>query len=67
MRAMPLFLENDSWYTEDVDEDGHVKYHLTDAAPEEARKSYEDYYSEPAFYCEDGKPFEIPEGWVLEA
>lgn len=45
------FLKNESWYTTPEDEgmndlffpDG-CGYHITDSAPEKAKKSYEEYY-----------------------
>lgn len=47
--VMPYFMTNPDWYTviapgEDFPEDGRG-YHLTDSAPEEAVKSYEEFYS----------------------
>ena len=47
--GMPYFMTNPDWYTvidisEDFPEDGRG-YHLTDSAPEEAVKSYEEFYS----------------------
>ena len=39
----PYFLKDPSWYYFDEDE---VKYKLTDKAPEEARKSYEEFYGQ---------------------
>ena len=47
MIARPLFLDNEEWYTEEevVTEDGgeELVYHLTDKAPAEARKSFEEW------------------------
>ena len=40
---MPYFLTNESWYYHDEDE---MRYKLTDKAPEEAIKSYIDFYSD---------------------
>ena len=39
MTIRPYFLEDKSWY--EIDEEGQV--HLTELAPEEARKSFEEY------------------------
>ena len=46
----PYFMENEAWYREiDIFKDGFPEdgrgYVLTDEAPEEARKSYEEFYS----------------------
>lgn len=38
---MPLFLTDKSWYTFDEKEN---KYQLTEQAPEEAKKSYKEFY-----------------------
>lgn len=39
---MPYFLTNEEWYY--IDEtDPYFRYRLTDKAPVEARKSYEDF------------------------
>lgn len=40
MIDMPYFMKNDSWYYVDREEG---EYKLTDDAPEEARKSYDEY------------------------
>lgn len=42
---IPKFLENPLWYDINTDTDG-PGYILTDEAPEDARKSYEEYYKE---------------------
>lgn len=39
----PYFMKNKDWYYFD---ENAFKYMLTDKAPEEARKSYEEYYKE---------------------
>lgn len=39
----PLFLTNDKWYKFDEDE---CKYVLTDDAPDDAKKSYKEFYEE---------------------
>ena len=39
----PYFLNNPAWYYFDEDE---FCYKLTDKAPEKARKSYQEFYSE---------------------
>lgn len=49
MQMRPLFLENEEWYVtppegEDSFEDGRG-YHLAPGAPEEARRSYEEFYA----------------------
>ncbi|WP_148362927.1 hypothetical protein [Olsenella massiliensis] len=46
---VPYFMTNPDWYTviglgKAFPDDGRG-YHLTDSAPEDAVKSYEDYYS----------------------
>lgn len=41
MQSEPYFMKNDAWYYFDRKE---WKYKLTDKAPEEARKSYEEFY-----------------------
>lgn len=38
----PYFLENEEWYYHD---DKKNRFYLTDKAPEEARKSYEEFYA----------------------
>ena len=45
---IPKFLENPLWYDINPDKDGSLTrgYVLTELAPEEARKSYEEYYKE---------------------
>lgn len=44
MREKPYFLTNPAWYTVDLD-DEERGYKLTDKAPEEARQSYDEFYS----------------------
>ena len=39
---MPYFLENEEWYEYDLKKQ---KYVLTEKAPEKAKKSYEEFYS----------------------
>lgn len=46
LRRTPLFKKNKEWWYYD-EKEGKVK--LTDKAPEEARKSYEEYYK-PTMY-----------------
>lgn len=45
---IPKFMENPLWYGINPDKEGSLTrgYVLTDLAPEEARKSYEEYYKE---------------------
>ena len=43
MANKPYFMENKDWYYHDKKE---WKYKLTEKAPPEAVKSYEDYYAE---------------------
>lgn len=43
--ARPYFMENEEWYYEDYD-DYERGYKLTDKAPAEAVKSYEEFYEE---------------------
>ena len=43
MKLMPFFMTNDAWYTYD---DENEMWVLTDKAPPEAVKSYEEYYAE---------------------
>ena len=38
----PYFMSNEDWFYFD---EGEWRYKLTDAAPEEARKSYEEFYN----------------------
>lgn len=59
MREMPLFLSNKEWYTEKANGDGSVSYCLTDEAPPEAIESFNDYYSDPEFYDEDGNKMDF--------
>ena len=39
----PYFMTNSEWYYYDIDEGC---YRLTDKAPDKAKKSYKDFYSE---------------------
>lgn len=39
--VMPYFMENKDWYVYDKEKG---KYILTDKAPEEAKKSYDEFY-----------------------
>lgn len=41
MFDMPYFMENNEWYTYDVNAQRYV---LTDEATDKARESYEEYY-----------------------
>lgn len=41
LSSEPYFLKNKEWYYHD---DKKNKFYLTDKAPEEARKSYEEFY-----------------------
>ena len=43
----PYFLKNEEWYYYDGKTN---KFYLTDKAPEEARKSYEEFYNPPYYY-----------------
>ena len=43
MKLTPFFITNDAWYTYD---DENEMWVLTDKAPLEAVKSYEEYYAE---------------------
>lgn len=49
MDSMPYFLTNEQWYeTPDGDEiffDDGRGYHIKDSAPQEAKESYEEFYS----------------------
>lgn len=40
----PYFMQDKTWYYWDED---RSRYYLTDGAPPEAKKSYEDFYREP--------------------
>lgn len=44
MMTRPYFLENKEWYIKTYNEDGDLRYELTDKAPAEAVKSYHEYY-----------------------
>lgn len=56
MKPAPYFLMDERWYTtvEVVQEDGwvSVEYELTNEAPLEAIKAYNEYYA-PYMICED--------------
>lgn len=41
---MPYFLKNKDWYTEEYDDNGNLKFKLTDKATEKAIESYKEYY-----------------------
>lgn len=64
----PLFLENRDWYAIPEDEglndmffpDGRG-YHIRDDAPDEAKRSYEEYYSPEPMTDENGNSF-VPDG-----
>lgn len=43
----PYFFENEEWYYYDGKKN---KFFLTEKAPEEARKSYEEFYNPPYHY-----------------
>lgn len=43
----PYFFQNEEWYYYDGKKN---KYFLTDKAPEEAKKSYEEFYNPPYEY-----------------
>lgn len=64
MQEMPYFLTNDEWYTKHQDENGYVKYELTPGAPSEAVESYNEFYSSPIFYDEDGERMDFS-GYVI--
>ncbi|WP_251178077.1 hypothetical protein [Adlercreutzia agrestimuris] len=73
MRLIPLFMENENWFTtpqkegiEDVFFEDGRGYHLTDEAPQEAIDSYNEFYAEPEFYDENGNSFKR-EGWHIQA
>ena len=63
---MPLFLKNNEWYTKRYDEEGEVVYELTDAAPPEAVKSFEEFYAPVALFDSDGNNM-VPDGWTVVA
>lgn len=59
-RKKPYFLENEEWYTVDLDfqaEDGRG-YHLTDKAPQEAIDSYLEFYGDKSVEIE-GKVYTV--------
>lgn len=60
----PFFLKDETWFTEEFHDDGSATFHLTDAAPEEARRSYEEYYGERAYTDDDGNSI-VPDGWSV--
>lgn len=64
---MPYFMKNPDWYTtigpgEDFPEDGRG-YHLTDEAPDEAVKSYNEFYglleSDSGHECQGDSSYQI--------
>ena len=65
MRPKPYFLQNRDWCTTPEDEgmdemlfDDDRGYHIRDDAPEEAKRSYEEYYA-PVMVEIDGKQYEV--------
>lgn len=46
MKKMPYFMTNPAWYKEVPLEDHDRGYELTDEAPEEAVKSYNEFYAD---------------------
>lgn len=54
MQGKPYFMTNKSWYYFDQEE---WRYKLTDSAPPDAQKSYEEFYNTTAEV--DGKKVEI--------
>ena len=66
MKATPYFLENEDWYIETVDDSGYVSYELTDKAPELARESFDEYYSDPVFIDENGDEIDFS-GYAIHA
>ena len=65
MREMPYFLTNDIWYEKRYDENGDTVYELTDAAPPEAVKSFEQFNAPVEFYGENGNSL-ISDGWEVD-
>ena len=63
IREEPFFMQNREWYTTPSDhgiddmffEDGRG-YHIRDDAPEEAKRSYEEFYNPGGFLDDDGNP-----------
>ena len=53
MKEMPYFMKNKEWYYRDPN-DGEYGYKLTDKAPPEAIKSYEEFYDDHFFIDENG-------------
>lgn len=62
MRTMPYFLTNPEWYTESRDENGKVRYALTDKAPAEAVESFEQFHSQKSFRWNGI----VPDGWEVD-
>ena len=55
MKKEPYFLSNGDWFYFDEQE---FRYKLTDKAPEEAVKSYEEFYNSSSFVDEDGEEWD---------
>lgn len=51
----PYFMQNKDWYYHDEEEG---KYKLTDKAPEQAKKSYDDFYKKK-YRTDDDEDYEI--------
>lgn len=64
MREQPYFLSNEEWYTSEKKEDDSVVYSLTSNAPIEAIRSFNEYYSDPEFYDENGSRIDLS-GYVV--
>ena len=63
---MPKFLENEEWYTKSYDENGDTVYELTEAAPPEAVKSFQEFYGPIDLLDDEGNSI-VPEGWTVVA
>lgn len=55
MKKEPYFLGNGDWFYFDEQE---FRYKLTDKAPEEAVRSYEEFYNSSSFVDEDGEEWD---------
>lgn len=64
MREQPYFLSDEEWFTSEKKEDGSIDYRLTDAAPIEAIRSFNEYYSDPEFYDDEGNRMDLS-GYVV--
>ena len=63
MQEMPLFMTNPEWYVRDYDDDEHG-YKLTDAAPQEAIDSYNEFYGTTVYL--EGDAQEAVGGYIFE-